>query len=184
MSHVQVGDVVESYDPETAQGVWSPVISFLHRDPQKAAEYLQIECVCPQTKEKKCLAISAEHMVFVPAKGGCPEAVPAGTLRVGDFVEQGGVGLGKRPPTEVVRIGIVNLTGVYAPLTKTGCLVVDGILASCYVWTEHSHSTAHKAFAPLRWVYPVSKRLPPAIDPVAHKFGRVHWYAKMLSALA
>jgi len=40
-------------------------------------------------------------------------------------------------------------TGVYAPLTSTGNLVVDGVLTSCYAVID-DQSLAHLAFAPVR----------------------------------
>ncbi|CAG7724461.1 unnamed protein product [Allacma fusca] len=42
-------------------------------------------------------------------------------------------------------------TGVYAPLTKQGNVIVDGILASCYA-VINDQSLAHWAFSPIRFV--------------------------------
>ena len=39
--------------------------------------------------------------------------------------------------------------GAYAPLTKKGNIMVDGVLASCYAYTDHD--VAHIALTPLRW---------------------------------
>lgn len=39
--------------------------------------------------------------------------------------------------------------GVYVPLTETGTLVVDGILASCY--SSIDHYIAHAFVSPIRW---------------------------------
>ena len=39
------------------------------------------------------------------------------------------------------------LLGAYTPLTKEGNIVVDGVLASCYAFSNHD--LAHTAMAPI-----------------------------------
>ena len=39
--------------------------------------------------------------------------------------------------------------GAYAPVTKDGNIVVDGVLASCYVF--YDHNLAHIGMTPMRW---------------------------------
>ena len=43
------------------------------------------------------------------------------------------------------------LTGAYVPLTNTGNIVVDGVLASCYA--SFDHDLAHFGIKPMQW-YP------------------------------
>ena len=43
------------------------------------------------------------------------------------------------------------MTGAYVPLTNTGNIVVDGVLASCYA--SFDHDLAHIAIKPMQW-YP------------------------------
>ena len=40
--------------------------------------------------------------------------------------------------------------GAFVPLTKDGNLVVDGILASCYI--EVNHDLAHLTMMPMQWL--------------------------------
>ena len=41
------------------------------------------------------------------------------------------------------------LSGLYAPLTAEGHIVVDGVLASCYA--NFDHDIAHIAMKPMQW---------------------------------
>ena len=41
-------------------------------------------------------------------------------------------------------------SGAYTPLTKEGTIMVDGVLASCYVHA-HGHDLAHMAMTPVKW---------------------------------
>lgn len=102
----------------------------------------------------------------------------------------------------VVEIKAVLKYGVYAPLTKTGTVVVNDIVASCYA-TVDSQVLAHYAFLPLRLSWNIQEGLfriwnilnkPLTIwsedsNPVTsnsrqlHSYG-VHWYAKLLYTVA
>ena len=41
-------------------------------------------------------------------------------------------------------------SGAYVPLTVEGNIIVDGVLASCYV--NYNHDVAHLVMAPMRWI--------------------------------
>ena len=66
-------------------------------------------------------------------------------------------------------------SGVYAPMTEEGTIVVDGILASCYALVE-DQQLAHGAFAPLRYM---NYLLPGLVDHGMEPT-RIHWYLKLL----
>ena len=71
----------------------------------------------------------------------------ANTVNVGDFLWSGGSGL-----VRVKSVTIVVDTGVFAPLTSSGTILVDDLLASCYADIE-SHDLAHLVSMPIR-VFP------------------------------
>jgi len=77
-----------------------------------------------------------------------------------------------------------DYSGVYAPITERGTIVVDDVIVSCYAEFS-SHVTAHACLSPLRYAYYVSRWLfeQSAADADAHLDG-VHWYATLLRRLA
>jgi hypothetical protein len=85
-------------------------------------------------------------------------------------------------PSRVVAVDYPgSLTGVYAPLTAAGNIVVDGILASCYALVD-SQSVAHAAFAPIRWWQGMREMLLTSTsteNEIEVERG-VHWYADLL----
>ncbi|BAM80407.1 similar to hedgehog protein [Cyanidioschyzon merolae strain 10D] len=74
------------------------------------------------------------------------EAVFAEEIRVGDAL----LDVAAHLPDPVVAIEtLVTHNGLYAPLTRSGRLVVDGVLVSCY-GTYASHAVAHAVLWPAR----------------------------------
>lgn len=86
-------------------------------------------------------------------------------------------------PRRVTKITVQLNTGVYAPLTRTGTIIVNSILASCYALVD-SQSIAHWSFMPMRAISSVnewfssSNRLP----SISRQSG-IHWYAKALYSI-
>ena len=68
---------------------------------------------------------------------------PAASVGVGHYL------LSATGPTRVRSVLYQELVGVFAPLTSSGTLLVDGLLASCYA-DVGSHRMAHVAALPVR----------------------------------
>ncbi|CAB9531682.1 Desert hedgehog protein [Seminavis robusta] len=74
---------------------------------------------------KRALQMTGNHMVYVHGKSN---PVRADSIQVGDSL------LGKNnEPLKVTKIRETQKKGIYAPLTKSGTIVVDNILASNYI---------------------------------------------------
>lgn len=121
MKDLRIGDVVEA-----GEGRFSRVYSFGHFNADLQSTFLQLYTSNSPTNP---IEISPDHMIFVGK-----EAVPAGSVKVGDLLR-----LGNGEPTEIVQIKSVIRAGAYAPFTHSGAIVVNGIVASNYVSFE-SHS--------------------------------------------
>lgn len=74
--------------------------------------------------------------------------------------------------SQVTRIQIQEHKGVFAPLTRHGTVVVNGIVSSCYAAVDQ-HWLAHWAFGPLRVLYSWG-------GPVGHQAVGIHWYSSLL----
>jgi len=117
MDQVEVGDFVQ-----TDRG-FDLVYAFGHRNRDIEADYLSI-----YTKSHVPLEISANHMVFVEREG-TSKFIPAQSLIKGDLVITGDGGVDM-----VINIGKTRSRGVFAPLTASGTVVVNGgIVASSYI---------------------------------------------------
>ena len=118
MDKVSIGDMVL-----TADNAFEPVYAFGHFNTNKVADFIQI-----YTKgNKKPLEMTVNHLLFVTNKA---YPVTAGSLKVGDFVYSDN----SDTPLAINKIkSVVSKDGVYAPLTPSGTILVDGILASTYV---------------------------------------------------
>lgn len=152
MRDLKIGDRVL-----TGSGAYSPIYSFGHYEEDESAEFIQV-----RTKGGvgKPLEISSEHMVFLwnsDEKRSYPAR--AGAVQVGDIILNH-----KSEGSLVTKIKKQLRSGVYAPLTVEGTVVVDGLVASNYVsffgdeWEAtmpvqlSQHTYVHWAISPMRLV--------------------------------
>ena len=178
ISDVTVNDKVLALDEE-GRLVYSEVYMFLHRDNETREDYVIIE-----TDTSKTLSLTPTHLIHVTdtATDDIQKVRPkfARNVQEGQYVyvvsSQGVIEVSK-----VVRISSRTSQGVYAPLTKTGTIVVDGVVTSCYAVIEHEE-IAHAVFAPLRWFHYVTRLLGLAHAQKQSPDG-VHWYADFLYSI-
>ncbi|XP_042892551.1 tiggy-winkle hedgehog protein-like [Penaeus japonicus] len=166
LDRLSVGDLVLAGDDNGV--VWSPVVAWLDRRPNVEAQYLTLA-----TSAGPQLTLSSSH-VLLDAKGPQLTSKFAGDVKVGDAVAalDGGDIMDPSSPFPVSeslscddlsendksrRILATNVTevipvikkGAFVPLTKSGTIFVDGVLASCYA--SVTHDLAHAALSPVRW---------------------------------
>lgn len=149
LSSLTPGDRVMALS-ETGQVVFSPVLLFLHRDPESRSRFLSL-----QTEDGHRLAVTPHHLVFSDAY-----CRPDGRQYRARFASRAQTGTcivvltaeGDVRPSRIVSISEEEDTGVYAPLTEAGNVLVDGVLASSYALVE-DHRLAHWAFGPVRLLF-------------------------------
>lgn len=120
LKDLQLGDRVK-----TSTG-YEPVYSFGHHDLESSADFLAIHT----SNNKRPLEITKDHLLFLR---GQVTPVPAGSVRVGDRLQTQ-----DKEGAIVTKIGAIHKQGLYAPLTASGTVVVDGVLASSYVTLQGS----------------------------------------------
>ena len=178
MSQVALGDRIQSVD---SQGnlVYSEVLMFLDREPEERTRFVSL-----RTAEGQELTLTASHLVYSGAPDcwdlKCMSPVYAGNVQEGHnlMVREGGL-----VASTVLSVTSTHSTGVFAPLTRAGNLVVDGVLASCYAVID-SQNIAHAAFAPVRWYYSMAAPFSSSEPRTVNLASGVHWYPNILYSLA
>ena len=158
----------------------SEVYAFLDKLPAQRTTFTEIVVT---GELNHTLHVTDMHLVFVQRiclDGSlCSVAVPAKDVKVGDLVYVHNSGLQSEMGVGMVLdTRLFYSVGAFAPATRTGTLLVDGVLASNYamVGTDTCHETAHIAFAPLR-------SLTSVVGHLWEEEEGVHWYAALLQSL-
>jgi len=144
LSDIAIGDRVLALHSGSVLG-FEPVVSFLHRDIAAAGSMLEVLHVFG------VLQLSEKHLVFVLEDGAFKSRL-AGHLEAGDAFQAHHEG----ELVESVILAVRTKTsdgGIYAPLTYSGTLLVDGVVASNYASPSViflPHGAAHAAFFPAR----------------------------------
>lgn len=121
MDSLEIGDYVR----DGKEGEFSRVLSFGHLDRDIEYDFVQIHTEGSKTP----LELTYNHMVFLANK-----AVAAADVSVGDM-------LGDEKVTDITS---VKSKGLYAPVTYSGAIVVNGIKSSCYVaMMDHVPASQH-----------------------------------------
>ena len=168
LADVRVGDHVLVSD-----GTYEPVLDFIHLQRDTQVPYLRIT----SQNMSKALDISADHLIFLFEKGD--EAVFAGELRVGDRLNMV-LSNGVIVPDNIINIERVTLTGLYAPLTPSGKIVVDGVLTSNYA-AINNHRLAHRTMTIYRfWIRTFGSSVKESYDEQVH----AHWLLQTMEKIA
>ena len=118
MSNLEIGDEILTGN---SQQEYLPVYAFGHHSKHAKAKFYQIATI----KDETPLEMTGEHLVFVQGK---VNPVRADSVQVGDIL-LGNDGSG----AAVSAVSMVEKMGLYAPLTASGSLLVNGVVASSYV---------------------------------------------------
>jgi len=105
---------------------YEKVYSFAHYHTTMETEYMQL---LPSKLE-----LTPQHLVYVQ---NYQEPIPASSVQVGDVLLQGM----RSNTTRVTKIRIVKRQGMYAPLTPSGTIIVNGVKASNYIALQPTNSS-------------------------------------------
>lgn len=133
--------------------VYEPAIGFLHVVHPVANRLYDIKVVNHSTGQFKA---SANHLVFTTVNGVRTSKMVK-DLQVGDELIAVDMVSGGVKKSVVAFVGNSVASSLYAPLTQSGSIVVDGVVASVYASPstakQLSHSVAHALFFPVRLVH-------------------------------
>jgi len=123
MQNLSVGDSVL-----VAPGVYDEVYTIDHHSTTALVDFVVLHT---ENSKEKPLEITARHMVYTSGK---ESPIPAGSITTSDYIAT------IDGPAKVQKISVVTRRGLVNPLTSTGRIVVDGILASTYSSFSESDS--------------------------------------------
>jgi intein/homing endonuclease len=163
LANLRPNDRVLTIDVATKQPFFDDVIGFLHYSQHGEMEVMRLH-----TDDGKTVTLSPKHLIYTYNVNDhnveLSQPKFASEVKPGDFL------IGVEGFSEEIRLlnstalrvtevstGISN-SGIYAPLTKSGNIVVDSAVASCYAQVR-SHRIAHWAMGPLRVVHSLSTLL-------------------------
>lgn len=176
MRYLNIGEKILCLS-QNGSPIFSEVIAFIHHEPNQSGKYLTISTECGTS-----ITLSPNHLTFIASsKPGHPlktQPILAANVKPGHYLVSWSAELHWPVLTVVASVYTTVEQGMYAPLTRCGVLLVDGIMASCYANTE-KHSLAHHAFALLR-IY-TSLRIKQHERRPKHG---IHQYAKFLTAFS
>jgi len=116
---------------EDGQLGYSSVRYWLHAQPDLSMKFLTLS-----TESGHRLSLTGEHLIYeTDCRGNDGHAIYARNVRVGRclFVNDEG----ELKETRVVEKGQTKMNGIYSPITETGSIVVNDVLASCYNYYEN-----------------------------------------------
>uniref|UniRef100_A0A914DVA1 Uncharacterized protein n=1 Tax=Acrobeloides nanus TaxID=290746 RepID=A0A914DVA1_9BILA len=166
MDELKIGDFVESADENIT--IFSEVTSFLHRLSGTTAYFIEIE-----TEVGNMIKLTPQHFIY---KTNC-EATDMSKIRVvyAENVHIGDCLLRQMPnggftPARVTQIQILEEIGIFAPMTESGNIVVNGILASCYNIVK-SQSLMHTL---LQFIQTTEQNIRSVFSNINERFDELH----------
>lgn len=121
MKDLQLGDRVK-----TTLGVFEPVYSFGHYNPNTKAEFVQLKS--SNKGSTTTIELSKDHMLFVEHSEA---PIPAVAIKVGDVL---------RGAVVVESMHHVVRKGVFSPFTPSGTILVNGVAASTFISLQEESS--------------------------------------------
>jgi len=164
MKDLNIGDQILVDINKQGQRIYESIYAFIHASLNGTYDYLKITV---ENNSEQSLMISSDHLVF---RFNQTKPIFAGHLKIGDQLQilskHGLIQAGS-----IIDIRLIKSQGFYAPLTRSGKLVVDGIVVSNYA-TVANHQLAHLVMQPYRWWINLTN---------SSSFSEnIHWYCQFL----
>ncbi|XP_033105757.1 sonic hedgehog protein A-like [Anneissia japonica] len=176
MIDLRVGDSVKAVDGDGGI-IYSDVIMMMDAKPDHNATFLTLHT------PSHAITLTAEHIIYVSHRQSNfleSRATFASRVLEGQYIFTVVKNGDKEHliPEKVVKVSVNERTGVFAPLTYKGSIVVDDVAASSYAIID-SEYIAHASFTPVRWLYSLKKQLWGRSSYSEHD-SNIHWYPRFL----
>ncbi|XP_059168433.1 sonic hedgehog protein-like [Physella acuta] len=160
--------------------VYDEIYMFGHKQGNAVSKFVVVHT------ESHQITISPEHLILCK-KNDTESFVTAKTVSLGDEILT-------KSELGFVWSSVADVTyrvdrGLYAPFTRSGTIVVDGVVASCYI-DVLPHDVCHRMVSPIRCLYRVSPSLvrrvcgvsdTQPVPKIAHLAVTVLWYGKKIT---
>ncbi|CDW79933.1 indian hedgehog protein [Stylonychia lemnae] len=146
---LKIGDRILSYNVNKKQQFVDVITNFLHKELHESCKYLRITL-----QNDRILEISQNHMVCAATNDfiGKSKYIQALKLKKEKhkmiIIGENGV----YHLAEIKNIEEVSYSGKYAPLTRSGSIIVNDVVASCYAGS-FSQKISHIAILPIQIWY-------------------------------
>lgn len=156
MDNVRIGDMVQV----NSNGKYEKVLGFSHSDSQIKAEFIKL-------RTDNDLSFTATPGHFIPVVDDKLEksVKKMNDIEVGMKIEHVKYGW-----IDIVSVEKLKQTGVWNPHVKSGEIVVDDFIATCYTEVTWKAVVGHALLTPLR-----NEHLASILNPVWHLIN--HWYS-------
>uniref|UniRef100_A0A914YLQ1 Warthog protein 6 n=1 Tax=Panagrolaimus superbus TaxID=310955 RepID=A0A914YLQ1_9BILA len=126
MDELEVGDMILSIEQSMIS--FTPVVMFLHNEPKEIAVFKEIE-----TADHRKLKLTDFHLIYVTSCKQEPlKLIHAKDVTIGQCVHIVDESQQSLKSAKVIAIREIEEVGIYAPLTASGDLMVNSVLASCH----------------------------------------------------
>ncbi|VDK27691.1 unnamed protein product [Gongylonema pulchrum] len=175
IDELEIGDRVLSIEESLV--LYSPVMIFLHRSHNESAVFNKI-----QTDDGKEVKLTDFHLLYVTNCKASEQLrlVHAKDVRIGQCLHVAREQSNSLLPIRIANIERVAGKGIYAPLTKSGDIVVNSVLSSC-----HSNLVAQTLqqsfFALLRRFQSLLPAKVSALDSQTGLLPGVHYFIEILN---
>ncbi|XP_040296573.1 indian hedgehog protein isoform X1 [Bufo bufo] len=155
---------------------FSDFLTFLDRDPRSEHLFRVITTGDPPRR----LSLTPTHLIFVADNASTLaaeyKAIFASQVRPGQYIlVSGAPGL---VPARVTSVSTETDTGVFAPLTQHGTILVDDVVVSCFALVQKQR-LAQLAYWPMRVLYGLGATVG---NETSSQVG-IHWYSQLLYQL-
>ncbi|CAF3685116.1 unnamed protein product [Rotaria sp. Silwood1] len=171
MKYLRSGDKVYSVDKQ-GQIVKDEIIMILHGGLktegnsffalQLHMENKQSSHLAPfytiTTSFNQTISLTGDHLIMIyNLHEKRSIMVAANELKVNDYLLMAETNSQNLSPVPITSIELLYKTGFITPMTYTGTLLVNGIVASCYVKHHNTYNEMHTIFYPFRLYYYLMK---------------------------